>query len=149
MRAAIGAFGPAGGDIVTSSLAGLGPVPGYGVYAATKAAVVSITGSVDAETSRRVRVHAVSPRRGGHRDADRGPHPRLAGLADRPLRRSRAHRRSGGAEGRVAGRVRDGSCSAFQAGAGGVTRLVEAQGRPRRSLENLFERILDSFEHVL
>ena len=62
MRAAIGAFGDRGGDIVnTASLAGLGPVPGYGVYAATKAAVVSITGSVDAETSRRVRVHAVCP----------------------------------------------------------------------------------------
>jgi NAD(P)-dependent dehydrogenase (short-subunit alcohol dehydrogenase family) len=62
MRAALEAFGPGGGDIVnTASLAGLGPVPGYGVYAATKAAVVSITGSVDAETSRRVRCHAVCP----------------------------------------------------------------------------------------
>jgi NAD(P)-dependent dehydrogenase (short-subunit alcohol dehydrogenase family) len=62
MRAALDAFGPAGGDVVnTASLAGLGPVPGYGVYAATKAAVVSITGSVDAETPRRVRCHAVCP----------------------------------------------------------------------------------------
>jgi NAD(P)-dependent dehydrogenase (short-subunit alcohol dehydrogenase family) len=62
MRAAIEAFGPAGGDVVnTASLAGLGPVPGYGVYAATKAAVVSITGSTHAETPRRVRCHAVCP----------------------------------------------------------------------------------------
>ena len=62
MRAALDAFGPGGGDVVnTASLAGLGPVPGYGVYAATKAAVVSITGSVDAETPRRVRCHAVCP----------------------------------------------------------------------------------------
>ena len=62
MRAALGAFGTRGGDIVNvASLAGLGPVPGYGVYAATKAAVVSITSSVDAETPRRVRVHAVCP----------------------------------------------------------------------------------------
>ncbi len=62
MRAALEAFGPGGGDIVnTASLAGLGPVPGYGVYAATKAAVVSLTASVDAETSRRVRCHAVCP----------------------------------------------------------------------------------------
>ena len=39
MRAALEAFGPGGGDVVnTASLAGLGPVPGYGVYAATKAA---------------------------------------------------------------------------------------------------------------
>lgn len=62
MRAALDAFGPAGGDIVNiASLAGLGPVPGYGVYAATKAGVVSLTGSVDAETPRGVRVHAVCP----------------------------------------------------------------------------------------
>ena len=62
MRAALDAFGPGGGDIVnTASLAGLGPVPGYGVYAATKAAVVSVTASVDAESPRGVRVHAVCP----------------------------------------------------------------------------------------
>jgi NAD(P)-dependent dehydrogenase (short-subunit alcohol dehydrogenase family) len=62
MRAALASFGPAGGDVVnTASLAGLGPVPGYGVYAATKAAVVSITASTDAETPRRVRCHAVCP----------------------------------------------------------------------------------------
>lgn len=62
MRAALEAFGSRGGDIVnTASLAGLGPVPGYGVYAATKAGVVSITGSVDIETPRNVRVHAVCP----------------------------------------------------------------------------------------
>jgi NAD(P)-dependent dehydrogenase (short-subunit alcohol dehydrogenase family) len=62
MRAALDAFGDAGGDIVnTASLAGLAPVPGYGVYAATKAGVVSITASVDAETPRNVRVHCICP----------------------------------------------------------------------------------------
>ena len=62
MRAALAAFGDAGGDIVnTASLAGLGPVPGYSVYAASKAALVSATMSVDAETPRRVRVHALCP----------------------------------------------------------------------------------------
>jgi len=62
MRAALAAFGPRGGDIVnTASLAGLGPVPGFGVYAATKAGVVSITTSVDIETPRNVRVHALCP----------------------------------------------------------------------------------------
>lgn len=62
MRAAVATFGPAGGDIVnTASIAGLGPVPGYSVYAASKAAVVSATLSVNAETPRRVRVHAVCP----------------------------------------------------------------------------------------
>ena len=61
-RAALAAFGPAGGDVVNiASLAGLGPVPGYSVYAATKAAVVSLSASVNAETPRRVRVHALCP----------------------------------------------------------------------------------------
>lgn len=62
MRAAVAAFGPRGGDIVnTASLAGLGPVPGYSVYAATKAAIVSASMSVAAETPRKVRVHALCP----------------------------------------------------------------------------------------
>jgi NAD(P)-dependent dehydrogenase (short-subunit alcohol dehydrogenase family) len=62
MRAAIEAFGPNGGDIVnTASLSALGPVPGLSAYAATKAAVVSLTASVAAETPRNVRVHAVCP----------------------------------------------------------------------------------------
>lgn len=62
MRAALAAFGEGGGDIVnTASLAGLGPVPGYGVYAAAKAGVVSISMSVDIETPKRVRVHALCP----------------------------------------------------------------------------------------
>jgi NAD(P)-dependent dehydrogenase (short-subunit alcohol dehydrogenase family) len=61
MRAAIDAF-EQGGDIVnTASLSGLGPVPDLSVYAATKAAVVSLTMSVDAETPKSVRVHAVCP----------------------------------------------------------------------------------------
>jgi NAD(P)-dependent dehydrogenase (short-subunit alcohol dehydrogenase family) len=62
MRAALAAFDGKGGDIVNiASLSGHGPVPGLSVYAATKAAVVSLTGSVHAETPRNVRVHAVCP----------------------------------------------------------------------------------------
>lgn len=61
-RAALDAFGPAGGDVVNiASLAGLGPVPGYSVYAATKAGVVSLSASVNAESPRSVRVHALCP----------------------------------------------------------------------------------------
>lgn len=62
MRAAVASFGSRGGDVVnTASLAGLGPVPGYSVYAATKAAIVSASMSVSAETPRRVRIHALCP----------------------------------------------------------------------------------------
>ena len=62
MRAAIDAFGAGGGDIVnTASLSGHGPVPGLSVYAATKAAVVSLTTSVHVETPPNVRVHALCP----------------------------------------------------------------------------------------
>lgn len=50
------------GDIVNiASLSGLGPVPGLSVYAATKAAVVSLTASVNAETPRGIRLHALCP----------------------------------------------------------------------------------------
>ena len=62
MRAALAAFGPRGGDVVnTASLSGLGPVPGYSVYAATKAAIVSVSMSVAGEAPRGVRVHAICP----------------------------------------------------------------------------------------
>jgi NAD(P)-dependent dehydrogenase (short-subunit alcohol dehydrogenase family) len=62
MRAALAAFEGRGGDIVNiASLSGLGPVPGLSVYAATKAAVVSLTMSVSAEVPGKVRVHAVCP----------------------------------------------------------------------------------------
>jgi NAD(P)-dependent dehydrogenase (short-subunit alcohol dehydrogenase family) len=61
-RAAVDAFGAAGGDVVqTASLSALGPVPNLSVYAATKAAVLSIATSVNLETPRHVRVHAVCP----------------------------------------------------------------------------------------
>lgn len=61
-RAAFEAFGSRGGDVVlVASLAGLGPVPGLSVYAATKAAVVSLAMSVSAETPPGVRVHALCP----------------------------------------------------------------------------------------
>ncbi len=61
-RAALEAFGPEGGDLVNvASLSALGPVPGLSVYAATKAAVVSLSLSLSWETPRRVRVHAVCP----------------------------------------------------------------------------------------
>ncbi len=62
MRAALAAFGAAGGDVVNvDSVSGLGPVPGLSVYAATKAAVLSLTMSVSLETAAGVRVHAVCP----------------------------------------------------------------------------------------
>jgi NAD(P)-dependent dehydrogenase (short-subunit alcohol dehydrogenase family) len=62
VRAALAAFGPTGGDIVNiASASGLGPVPGLSVYAATKAAVVSLTTSVNVEAPRGVRLHAVCP----------------------------------------------------------------------------------------
>ena len=62
MRAALAAFDGRGGDVVnTASLSGLGPVPGYSVYAATKAAIVSATMSVSAEAPSGVRVHALCP----------------------------------------------------------------------------------------
>lgn len=62
MRAAMDAFGPSGGDIVNiASMSAHGPVPGLSVYAATKAAVVSLTTSVQSETDHRVRVHALCP----------------------------------------------------------------------------------------
>ncbi|MEV7430254.1 MULTISPECIES: SDR family oxidoreductase [unclassified Nocardioides] len=61
-RAALAAFGPRGGDLVlTASLSGLGPVPGLSLYAATKAAVVSLASSVALEAPRGVRVHALCP----------------------------------------------------------------------------------------
>jgi NAD(P)-dependent dehydrogenase (short-subunit alcohol dehydrogenase family) len=62
MRAALAAFGPGGGDVVNvASISGLGPVPGLAVYAATKAAVVSITMSAAVEAPDGVRVHAICP----------------------------------------------------------------------------------------
>ena len=61
-RAALEAFGHRGGDVViTASLSGLGPVPGLSVYAATKAAVVSLAMSVNLETPSSIRVHALCP----------------------------------------------------------------------------------------
>lgn len=62
MRAALSTFGPGGGSIVNvASLSGLGPVPGLSAYAATKAAVVSLTTSVAVEAPAGVGVHAVLP----------------------------------------------------------------------------------------
>jgi NAD(P)-dependent dehydrogenase (short-subunit alcohol dehydrogenase family) len=62
MRAALAAFGPEGGDLINlGSLSGLGPVPGLSVYAATKAAVVSVSQSVSVEAPPGVRVHALCP----------------------------------------------------------------------------------------
>ncbi|WP_435744523.1 SDR family NAD(P)-dependent oxidoreductase [Nocardioides sp. SYSU DS0663] len=62
IRAALDAFGSSGGDVVvTASLSALGPVPGLSLYAATKAAVVSLASSVALEAPRGVRVHALCP----------------------------------------------------------------------------------------
>jgi NAD(P)-dependent dehydrogenase (short-subunit alcohol dehydrogenase family) len=61
-RTAVDAFGDAGGDVViTASLSALGPVPNLSAYAATKAAVLSLATSVNLETPRNVRVHALCP----------------------------------------------------------------------------------------
>jgi len=61
-RAAIDAFGASGGDVViTASLSALGPVPNLSAYAATKAAVLSLATSVNLETPRHVRIHALCP----------------------------------------------------------------------------------------
>jgi NAD(P)-dependent dehydrogenase (short-subunit alcohol dehydrogenase family) len=65
-RAALAAFsnqgGNQGGDLINiASLSGHGPVPGLSVYAATKAAVVSLALSLSWETPRNVHVHAVCP----------------------------------------------------------------------------------------
>jgi NAD(P)-dependent dehydrogenase (short-subunit alcohol dehydrogenase family) len=61
-RAAVAAM-QRGGEIVNvASLSGHGPVPGLSVYAATKAAVVSLTGSLDSELrGQAIRVHAICP----------------------------------------------------------------------------------------
>ena len=62
MRAALAPFGPRARRRREHRLAvGARPVPGYAVYAATKAAVVSVTMSVSAEVPTRVRVHALCP----------------------------------------------------------------------------------------
>ncbi|MBD8870625.1 SDR family oxidoreductase [Nocardioides donggukensis] len=78
-RAALDGFGPRGGDVVnTASLSGLGPVPGLGVYAATKAAVVSLSMSVAAEAPSGVRVHALCPDGVATRMVDEMPDESLA-----------------------------------------------------------------------
>ena len=62
MRAALDGFGPAGGDVLNiASTSALGPVPGLSVYAATKAAVLSLTMSVSVEAPDGVRLHALCP----------------------------------------------------------------------------------------
>lgn len=61
-RAALQSFGPEGGDLLNiASLSGHGPVPGLSVYAATKAALVSLSLSLSWEAPKRVRVHALCP----------------------------------------------------------------------------------------
>lgn len=69
VRAAVAAMreqahdGIKGGDItMTASLSAHGPVPGLSVYAATKAAVLSLATSMDSELRKdRIRVHAICP----------------------------------------------------------------------------------------
>ncbi|MEU7813677.1 SDR family oxidoreductase [Pseudonocardia sp. NPDC049154] len=64
-RAAIAAFREqdGGGDLaITASLSGLGPVPGLSLYAATKAAVLSLASALSAEVRvDGIRVHAINP----------------------------------------------------------------------------------------
>jgi NAD(P)-dependent dehydrogenase (short-subunit alcohol dehydrogenase family) len=80
-RAAVRAM-PDGGQILNvASLSALGPVPGLSVYAATKAAVVSLTASLDSELRRRgIRVHAICPD-GVDTDLVAGLDPRGQGAA--------------------------------------------------------------------
>jgi short-subunit dehydrogenase len=69
VRAATEAFrqqaadGVKGGDIgIVASLSSHGPVPGLSLYAATKAAVLSLATSVHVELKReKIRVHAICP----------------------------------------------------------------------------------------
>lgn len=64
MRAALDAFAKSGtpGDVVNiASASALGPVPTLAVYAATKAAVVSVTTSAALEAPTGVGVHALCP----------------------------------------------------------------------------------------
>lgn len=69
VRAAVSALreqardGIGGGDIaMTASLSAHGPVPGLSVYAATKAAVLSLATSMDSELRKdKIRVHAICP----------------------------------------------------------------------------------------
>lgn len=61
-RAAVEAMNGGGEILNVASLSGHGPVPGLAVYAATKAAVVSLTASLDSELrGRGIRVHAICP----------------------------------------------------------------------------------------
>lgn len=64
-RAAVDAMGARGGQVLNiASLAGLGPVPGLAVYAATKAAVVSFTVGLQGDldlAGRPVRMHVLCP----------------------------------------------------------------------------------------
>ena len=68
-RAAVGVFraqgaqGVKGGDLgFTASLSAHGPVPGLSVYAATKAAVLSLATSLDTELRKdKIHVHAICP----------------------------------------------------------------------------------------
>lgn len=61
-RAAVAAMAGGGQILNVASLSALGPVPGLSVYAATKAAVVSMTGSLDSELrGRGIRVRALCP----------------------------------------------------------------------------------------
>ena len=55
--------GTKGGDIgIVASLSSHGPVPGLSMYAATKAAVLSLATSVSAEVKKdKIRVHAICP----------------------------------------------------------------------------------------
>ena len=140
MRAALAAFGPAGGDVVNiASASGLGPVPGLAVYAATKAAVVSVTMSASVEAPHAVRVHTL-PRRRRHRDG-RGDATRRPGQGHRALLRSAAHRRRGRRRGSVAGRQPPRHLPTLPAWRGGMVRLGALVPSQSRGAFRLFELV--------
>ena len=177
MRAALDGFGDGGGDIVnTASLAGFGPVPGYSVYAATKAAIVSISMSGDVETPKNVRVHAVCPDVVQTAMLTEGHTQRLAGVAARALRWPDPHRRRGGPGGRRPGGQQPGAAEraalargsraglrprpvGLQEGDEAVRGDGEARDRQAAALtgtpagatrfEQLFGVLLELFEHTL
>ena len=63
VQEALGHFGPNGGSIINiSSVASVSPTPGSGIYAATKAAVNTLTAVLALELGgRKIRVNAIAP----------------------------------------------------------------------------------------
>ena len=96
---------------------GSAPVPGYSVYAATKAGVVSLSASVNAEAPRGVRVHALCPD-GADTAMLAAQDPDGLGLAAGALRRRRSSPSSRSPRRPSTSSARDGWCGRCRPGAG-------------------------------